>query len=102
MTIEKLAGVPVTIECDAVATMRDGTKLRADVYRPELPTDLPVLLIRGPYDKRIGLSSFGNAHPAWYVEQGCIVVVQDVRGRYGSEGDFSPFLHAMEDGSDSV
>ncbi len=102
MTIEKLAGVPVTMERDAVATMRDGTKLRADIYRPEALTELPVLLIRGPYDKRIGLSSFANAHPSWYVERGYIVVVQDVRGRFASGGDFYPFLHEMEDGYDSV
>jgi len=102
MTVEKLPGVPVTLERDVEATMRDGTTLRADVYRPEGETDLPVLLIRTPYDKRINLSAFGNTHPVWYVQHGYIVVTQDIRGRYASDGDFYPFLHEMEDGYDSV
>jgi len=82
--------------------MRDGTVLRADVYRPETRTDLPVLLIRSIYDKRSGIPTFGSAHPAWFAAQGYVVVVQDCRGRYASEGDFYPYLHEMEDGYDSV
>lgn len=102
MTVENLPGLPVTVERDVAATMRDGTTLRADVYRPEGATDLPVLLTRGPYDKRVNLSTFGSAHPAWYVGHGYIVVAQDTRGRYASDGDFYPFRHEMDDGYDSV
>ena len=104
MTIENLPGMAVTVERDVPATMRDGTVLRADVYRPaDLPADgVPVLLSRSPYDKRVNVSTFGNTHPSWYVTHGYMVVIQDTRGRYSSEGDFYPFKHEMEDGYDTV
>src|SRR3990172_5252478 len=100
--VEKLPGVPVTIERDVGAAMRDGTILRADVYCPQGAIDLPVLLTRGPYDKRVNLSAVGNTHPAWYAQHGYVVVAHDTRGRYASDGDFYPFLHEMDDGYDSV
>ena len=108
MTIENLPGMPVTVERDVPATMRDGTVLRADVYRPTGPAaagsdhGLPVLLSRGPYDKRANASTFGNTHPAWYASHGYMVVIQDCRGRYTSGGDFYPFAHETEDGYDTV
>ena len=108
MTIETLPGMPVTVERDVPATMRDGTVLRADVYRPTGPAaegygdGVPVLLARSPYDKRINVSTFGNAHSAWYASHGYMVVIQDCRGRYTSEGDFYPFAHETDDGYDTV
>ena len=92
----------VGFERDVVATMRDGTRLFADVYRPSTDDDVPVLLIRSPYDKRPATAHFGNAHPVWYAEQGYQVVVQDVRGRAGSEGEFYPYRHEQADGYDTV
>ena len=82
--------------------MRDGTRLFADVYRPSSDADVPILLIRSPYDKRPATAHFGNAHPVWYAEQGYQVVVQDVRGRAGSEGEFYPYRHEQADGYDTV
>ena len=82
--------------------MRDGTVLRSDIYRPNDNGTYPVLLIRGPYDKRVAISSFGNAHAAWFAEHGYIVVVQDTRGRFASDGEFYPFAHESDDGFDSV
>ena len=104
MTIENLPGLPVTVERDVPAAMRDGTVLRADVYRPaDQPAGgVPVLLARSPYDKRVNVSTFGNTHPAWYASHGYMVVIQDTRGRYTSEGDFYPFAHEMDDGYDTV
>ena len=108
MTIETLPGTAVTVERDVPATMRDGTVLRADVYRPSGPAagglgdGVPVLLSRSPYDKRVNVSTFGNAHPAWYASHGYMVVTQDTRGRYTSEGDFYPFAYEMDDGYDTV
>ncbi len=101
-TTEKLPGLGVTIERDVSAAMRDGTVLRADVYRPQTSAALPVLLMRTIYDKRSGTPTFGSAHPAWFAAQGYVVAVQDCRGRYASDGDFYPYLHEMEDGYDSV
>ena len=108
MTIETLPGMPVTIERDVPAIMRDGTVLRADVYRPSSPDavasqdGLPVLLARSPYDKRVNVSTFGNTHPAWYAAHGYMVVIQDCRGRYTSDGDFYPFANETSDGYDTV
>jgi hypothetical protein len=81
--------------------MRDGTVLRADVYSPETPGDYPVLLLRIPYDKSIA-QSIVYRHPSWYARHGYIVVVQDTRGRYASDGDFDPLRHEAEDGFDTV
>ena len=101
--LRALPGMPdITLESDVPASMRDGTVLRADVYRPRSSVDLPVLLMRLPYDKRSAASSFGQAHPAWYARQGYVVVIQDTRGRGQSEGEFYPFLDEQADGYDSV
>ncbi len=93
----------MTVERNVSATMRDGTVLQADVFRPDRSGGRwPVLLSRTPYDKRLNVSTFGNAHPAWYAAAGYMVVIQDSRGRYTSEGEFYPFAHEMDDGYDSV
>jgi uncharacterized protein len=87
----------VTIEHGVEAKMRDGTTLRADIYRPKTDGDFPVLLQRTPYDKRSEVS-FGLKAAA----RGYIVVVQDVRGRYSSDGEWYPFMHESSDGYDAV
>lgn len=102
MTREALPGTDVTIERDVAAEMRDGTVLRADVYRPATSDPSPVLLARSPYGKTVNVSTFGSAHPIWLAQSGYVVIVQDTRGRYTSEGDFYPFLNEMEDGYDTV
>jgi putative CocE/NonD family hydrolase len=81
--------------------MRDGTHLLADIYQLEGEDQLPVLLQRTPYSKTHAESNV-YAHPAWYAEQGYLVVVQDVRGRGASEGTFDPFISEATDGYDSV
>jgi putative CocE/NonD family hydrolase len=81
---------------------RDGVPLRADVWRPGGPGRYPVLLVRTPYDKRQA-SLVNYTHPHWYAAQGFIVAIQDVRGRWASDGDeFTPFEHEQEDGHDAV
>ncbi len=82
-------------------TLRDGTVLVADVYRPHGDGPWPVLLMRQPYGRDIA-STVVYAHPTWWARQGFIVVIQDVRGRGDSEGEFYPFRHEIEDGYDSV
>ncbi len=91
----------VTVELDQPVPMRDGTILRADVYRPEAPGTYPVLLIRIPYDKTQSENVI-YAHPSWYARSGYIVVCQDTRGRYQSDGEFYPFEYEAEDGYDTV
>lgn len=87
----------VTVDRDVPAKMRDGVVLRADIYRPKVEGKFPVLLTRTPYDKR-GQIEFGLMAAA----RGYVVVVQDVRGRYASEGDWYPFKYESQDGYDTV
>jgi uncharacterized protein len=87
----------VTVERGVTAKMRDGVVLRADIYRPKAEGRFPVLLERTPYDKR-GAVDFGFKAAA----RGYVVVVQDVRGRYASEGEWVPFKHESDDGYDTV
>ncbi len=80
---------------------RDGIRLDADLYRPEEPGPVPVLLMRQPYGRRIA-STLCYAHPSWYAAQGYIVAIQDVRGRGTSEGTFRLFADDSVDGADAV
>jgi putative CocE/NonD family hydrolase len=93
------AGEPyrVKFESGVKAKMRDGVTLVADVHRPAAEGRFPTLLQRTPYDRR---EEKTDAHDL--AEAGYVVIVQDVRGRYGSEGEFEPFRHEAMDGYDSV
>ena len=81
-------------------TTRDGVILRADVYRPDAPGRRPVLLSRLPYDKS------QRRRPGdvdIFVEHGYVVIFQDTRGRFASDGDdYYPLIHEGEDGYDAV
>ncbi len=76
---------------------RDGVTLRADIYRPAADGSYPVLLTRTPYNKD-NTASFGQKAAA----RGFMVVAQDVRGRFASEGEWYPFKHETDDGYDTV
>ena len=91
----------VTVERDVVIPMRDGVRLYADVFRPSGDGPFPVLLLRTPYEKEYALS-YSYAHPSWYAEHGYVVVVQDTRGRYRSEGEWEPFRNEPFDGCDTT
>ena len=87
----------VIVERDVPAKMRDGVILKADIYRPRADGKYPVLLQRTPYDKN-NARLFGMEAAA----RGYVVVVQDVRGRFTSEGEWYPFRHELQDGYDTV
>src|SRR6478672_6277762 len=82
--------------------MRDGVTLRADVLRPETDGSrrFPTLVYRTPYGKDDALKEYTTFTRA--VERGYAVVVQDVRGRYGSDGEFRPYVHEGLDGYDTI
>ncbi|MCG6137196.1 MAG: CocE/NonD family hydrolase [Nostoc sp. LLA-1] len=80
---------------------RDGVRLDADIYRPDAEGEFPVLLMRQPYGRAIA-STVVYAHPTWYAAHGYIVVIQDVRGRGSSQGEFKLFAHEIADGEDTV
>src|SRR5437764_1444143 len=87
------------VERDVAVPTRDGVVLRADVYRPAEGGPRPVLLERTPYGKQ-------GLHPEALVKAGYIVVCQDARGRYSSDGKFESFYrnetHDAVDGYDTV
>ena len=87
----------VVVERDVPAKMRDGVILRADIYRPRTDGKFPVLLERTPYDKYGGYG-FGMKAAA----RGYVVVIQDTRGRYRSDGDWYTFKNEPNDGYDTV
>ena len=78
--------------------MLDGIELTADLYAP---TSQPVgtLLIRGPYGRGFPLSVI---FAALYAARGYQVVLQSVRGTFGSDGSFEPVVHEADDGADTV
>ncbi|MDJ0599657.1 MAG: CocE/NonD family hydrolase [Crocosphaera sp.] len=80
---------------------RDRIRLDADVYRPHSNGSFPILLMRQPYGRKIA-STVVYAHPSWYASHGYIVVIQDVRGRGTSEGNFDLFANEIEDGFDTI
>jgi putative CocE/NonD family hydrolase len=87
----------VTIQKAVRIKMRDGVLLAADIYRPESEGKFPVLLERTPYD-RTAESDMANELAA----HGYVVVLQDTRGRYQSDGEFYPFRDESQDGYDTV
>lgn len=77
----------VRFEEDVKVSMRDGVRLSTDIYFPEgVAGRQPVVLMRTPYDKSRQRSS--QSPPRMFAGQGFVVAVQDVRGRYASEGEF--------------
>jgi hypothetical protein len=108
MTCAAVLGVPhrvraqesyAVITQNGVMKTRDGVTLHADIYRPRADGKFPVILMRTPYDKSVGWA----AAPAYQVaSHGYVFIIQDVRGRYTSEGEWYPFRHDSEDGYDAV
>jgi uncharacterized protein len=81
--------------------MRDGTVLRATVYRPAAVGPWPTLVTRTPYGKDLpGVAAWLD--PVRAAAAGFLVVVQDVRGRFASGGEWEPFAHESADGFDTV
>ena len=95
----------VQVEDNFMVPMRDGMRLATDVYRPARngePVDerFPVLLHRTPYNKA---SDRLSEQARWFASHGYVVVVQDMRGLYFSEGMFQKY-HEFDapDGFDTV
>jgi uncharacterized protein len=86
---------------DVRMPMRDGVRLCADVYLPETLGPHPTILIRMPYGKREAYC-YMPAHGRFWARLGYACVVQDVRGRWASEGVYEPFVHEAADGWDTL
>lgn len=91
----------VRIEKDVMVKMRDGVRLAADLYIPVgAGAKLPAVLIRTPYNKAPYRAAPSDAHGL--AGQGYVVAVQDLRGKYQSEGDYSEYSGDATDGYDTV
>ena len=90
----------VISELNVAVPMRDGVVLRADILRPDTPGPFPVLVYRTPYGKTPAQTSYTTFRHA--VERGYAVVIQDVRGRYASDGEFNAYWNEGRDGYDTI
>jgi putative CocE/NonD family hydrolase len=94
-------GEGVRLERGVVCALSDGTRLVSDHYYAAGDGPKPTLLMRQPYGRDIA-STVVYAHPVWFARRGYNVVIQDVRGRGGSEGTFYPFRHEGRDGAETI
>jgi hypothetical protein len=92
----------VLIENDVETPLSDGTILRSTVYRPAADGErFPVLMTRTPYGRDLSVNS-AYFNPATVAAAGFVVILQDVRGRFGSEGEFTPSEQEADDGAEAV
>lgn len=92
------------VEENLMVPMRDGVRLATDIYRPTrvgavVDEKLPVLLQRTPYDKT---SAQLVASAKFFAQNGYVVVLQDHRGLYASEGQFTKYIGEGQDGYDTI
>jgi putative CocE/NonD family hydrolase len=98
-------GNGVRLERGVRCTLSDGVALVSDHYYPSVAlysdSPWPTLLMRQPYGRDIA-STVVYAHPVWFARHGYHVVIQDVRGRGDSDGDFYPFRLEGRDGAETI
>ncbi len=88
-------------EPSVMVPMRDGVHLATDVVRPDAPGRFPVIINRGPYGKNSYLDN--PDHTIWFFPRnGYVLLSQDVRGRFESEGEYNPLFQEPHDGYDTV
>ncbi len=92
-----------SVVSDQMIPMRDGVRLATDVYLPRGAGPFPAVLTRLPYGKTEAWCNMPEVAEYW-TRKGYAAVVQDVRGKWGSEGVFEPNLnrHEVPDGYDTI
>ena len=95
-----IAPSTVVVDSAVPVPMRDGVVLMATVWRPSSAERVPVLVTRTPYGR--GADATGPNFIPQAIARGYAVVVQDVRGRYASEGEYEPYRHEGRDGYDTI
>ncbi len=90
-----------TMRKDVPAAMRDGVILRSNVFTPNEPGSYPIILLRLPYNKDVA-QTYVYASPGFYASHCYIVVAQDMRGQYKSDGFFYTFIDETNDGYDTI
>ena len=87
----------VRVEAGLRIPMRDGVSLCTDLYLPVGVSKAPVILVRTPYKKEMG-----EIQARFFARRGYVFAVQDVRGRFASEGAWEPVVHEPQDGYDAI
>lgn len=87
----------VVEERGVLVPMRDGVALATDLYLPESEAKHPLIHIRTPYKKEMQ-----ELEGRYWARRGYVVAIQDVRGRFASEGEWEPFVNEARDGYDSI
>ncbi len=87
-----------TIDHSVTMPTEDGVRLQGDVLRPAGAGSYPTIVMRTPYDRTTYASVSLQVHALRLAEAGYAVVLQDVRGRFGSGGRFEPFVNEQRDG----
>ncbi len=86
---------------NVMAKMRDGVSLSLDIRFPDKGGPFPAVLVRNPYNNNMFVTPENERLLKLYLDAGYAYVTQDVRGKYDSEGEFSPYDEA-EDGYDTI
>lgn len=90
----------VFVDHHVAIPMRDGVILYADIYRPKAPGKYPVLVQRTPYS--VQRAPVAYEEPVFFAERGYVMVFEDVRGRFESDGKWEPFRNEGKDGYDTI
>jgi uncharacterized protein len=102
INVETILPTPADPLADQVMVpMRDKVRLATDVYLPARPRRGPAIVVRLPYDKS-GRYTFMPTLAPHFLDAGYAFVVQDVRGKFRSEGETFPYLHEADDGYDTI
>lgn len=94
---EKVPGKAAVVKKTEMIPMRDGIKLGTDLYFPDGDGPFAVILIRTPYKKEMS-----EIDGRYYARRGYVTAVQDVRGRFSSEGEWEPMVNEADDGYDTI
>jgi hypothetical protein len=86
----------IIVEYDRPVRLSDGVRLSTDIYRPDVDGRFPVIVSRTPYDNA------RDPNGKYFAERGYVYVAVDVRGRYDSEGSFTPYVTEGRDGYEVI
>jgi len=96
----------IVVKENVMVPMRDGVRLATDLFLPKGEGPFPVILVRLPYGKdgarSMDLGRFQFRPAIFFTQRGNVLITQDTRGRYASEGDFYAFRDEREDGEDML
>jgi putative CocE/NonD family hydrolase len=105
MNNDASAQYELAVDRAVMIPMTDGTRLAADIYRPRAEGRFPAIVERTPYNREESVI-LRTQTPQFFAARGFVFVVQDVRGRFGSEGSWYPFRDdgwgKVRDGFDTI